>query len=270
MSWTAGVVDAHGVRIHYRRTGGHKPALVLLHGLTGSGDCWTLLARALESEFDVVMPDARGHGDSDTPSRGYGYEDHAADVRALLQGLGLSDPVLIGHSMGGMTAAVVASQLAQRVRGLVLIDPTFLSPPRQQEVYASDVGDQHRRLLAQDPRAVVADLRARHSHRSMELVNLIAAARQRTRIEAFAVLAPPNPDYREWVRTLAMPILLVGSDGGIVSAATVQELERLNPRLRSDHVAGAGHGIPYDQPDRVAAAVRSFLGSLRGRPADVG
>jgi pimeloyl-ACP methyl ester carboxylesterase len=48
-----------GINIHYLRTGGPKPPLVLLHGLTGSGACWIPLARALEGEYDVVMPDAR-------------------------------------------------------------------------------------------------------------------------------------------------------------------------------------------------------------------
>jgi pimeloyl-ACP methyl ester carboxylesterase len=62
------------------------------------------LARAFEAEFDVVMPDARGHGNSSTPLNGYRYEDHARDVVGLIQGLGLAAPVLLGHSMGGMTA----------------------------------------------------------------------------------------------------------------------------------------------------------------------
>ncbi len=66
-----GVCDANGINIHYLRTGGSKPPLVLLHGLTGSGACWSPLARALEGEYDVMMPDARGRQcscDSRTPS----------------------------------------------------------------------------------------------------------------------------------------------------------------------------------------------------------
>jgi pimeloyl-ACP methyl ester carboxylesterase len=66
-NWMSGVCEANGINIHYLRTGGCKPPLVLLHGLTGSGACWIPLARALEGEYDVVMPDARGHGNSSTP-----------------------------------------------------------------------------------------------------------------------------------------------------------------------------------------------------------
>jgi N-formylmaleamate deformylase len=63
-TWISEVCETNGIRIHYLRTGGAKPPVVLLHGLMGSGACWTSLARALEGEFDVVMPDARGHGGS--------------------------------------------------------------------------------------------------------------------------------------------------------------------------------------------------------------
>src|SRR5215471_18623922 len=125
-SWTTGVSEANGVEIHYVRTGGPKPPLVLLHGLMGNGACWTPLARALEGEYDVLMPDARGHGKSSTPPRGYRYDDHASDVMALIRSLGLASPIVLGHSMGGMTAAVVASQVAGVVRAVILVDPTFL------------------------------------------------------------------------------------------------------------------------------------------------
>ena len=134
-SWIRGVCEANGLRIHYLRTGGAKPPVVLLHGLTGSGACWAPLARALEGEFDVVMPDARGHGGSSAPDVGYRYDDLANDVGGLVRGLGLARPVLVGHSMGGMTAAVVASRGGGLIRGLILVDPTFLRPERQREVH---------------------------------------------------------------------------------------------------------------------------------------
>jgi N-formylmaleamate deformylase len=113
----------------------------------GDGACWTHLGRALEREFDVIMPDARGHGGSSAPHHGYRYDDLASDVVGLIRGLGLVRPVLLGHSMGGMAAAVVASRGAGILGGLILVDPTFLSPERQREVRDSDVADQHRRVL---------------------------------------------------------------------------------------------------------------------------
>ena len=146
--WITEICKANGIDIHYLRTGGNKPPVVLLHGLMLSGACWTPLARALEKDYDVIMPDARGHGNSSAPEYGYRYDDLAADVVSLIDALELATPVVLGHSMGGMTAAVVASRNPRQLRGLVLADPTFLTPQRQHEVYKSDVVNQHRQVLS--------------------------------------------------------------------------------------------------------------------------
>jgi N-formylmaleamate deformylase len=261
-SWTTGFCETNRASIHYHRTGGTKPPLVLLHGLVGNGACWTPLARSLANEYDVVMPDARGHGKSGTPLHGYRYEDHAADVVGLIRALGLSAPTLLGHSMGGMTATVVASRGADLIRAVILVDPTFLSPERQREVYESDVAEQHRRLLTQDRCAVLADLRTRHARRSDELVELLAGARQQTRINAFDVLTPPNPEYRSLVSAIEVPILFVIGDAGVVSEETARGLQSLNSRIRVELIHGAGHGVQFDQPERFEAVIRSFLTSM--------
>jgi N-formylmaleamate deformylase len=258
-NWMTGVCDANGIHIHYLRTGESKRPLLLLHGLSGSGACWTPLARSLEGEYDVVMPDARGHGNSSTPLDGYRYEDYASDVIGLIRKLGLATPVLLGHSMGGMTAAVVASQLATDIRGLILADPTFLTPQRQREVYESDVVEQHRRFLTLVKADVLAQARARSPHRSPEIVELVTEARLYTRIGAWAVLTPPNPEYHRLVSTIRVPTLLVIGDDPVVSLETARELQNLNPLLRVEQIEDAGHGLPYDQPERFAAAVGSFL-----------
>jgi N-formylmaleamate deformylase len=261
-NWIRGVCEANGINIHYLRTGGHKPPLIPLHGLTGSGACWIPLARALEGDYDVIMPDARGHGKSSAPLHGYQYRDHARDVIDLIEALGLAAPVLLGHSMGGMTAAVVASEAGTAIRGVILADPTFLSPQRQREVHDSDVIEQHRRLLSLNRDEVLAQARLRHPHRSLELVELMTDARLQTRISAFEILAPPNPDYRELVSAISVAVLLVIGDNGVVSLETARELQKLNQRLRYQRIPDAGHGLPYDQPDCFAEVARSFLQSV--------
>jgi pimeloyl-ACP methyl ester carboxylesterase len=261
-NWTSAVCAANGIDIHYLRTGGSKPPVVLLHGLTGNGACWSPLARALEAEFDVVMPDARGHGKSTKPPHGYRYEDQARDVIGLIQGLGLTAPVLLGHSMGGMTAAVAASQMAGAIRGVILADPTFLSPQRQREVYEGDIVEQHRRLLSSDRADVLAEARLRHPCRSPEIIELLTDARMSTCIQAFDVLIPPNPDYPRLVSAIDIPILLIVADHGVVSLETAHELRHLNPRLRVEPIDDAGHGLQHDQPERFEMVVKSFLRSL--------
>jgi N-formylmaleamate deformylase len=215
-NWIRGFCEANGVNIHYLRSGGLKPPLIALHGLTGSGACWSPLARALGDEYDVVAPDARGHGKSSAPPHGYLYRDHASDVSGFMAALGLAAPFLLGHSMGGMTAAVAASQAGAAIRGVILADPTFLSAERQREVYESDVVEQHRRLLRLNRAGALAQARLRHPHRSSEVIEVIIDARLQTQIRAFDVLTPPNPDYRELVSAIRVPILLVIGDKGVV------------------------------------------------------
>ncbi len=260
-NWMTGACHTGDVLIHYLRTGGAGPALVLLHGLSGNGACWSPVARLLESGFDVVMPDARGHGQSSTPLHGYRYDDHASDVLCLIRELRLGAPILLGHSMGGMTAALAASRLGKDVSGVILVDPTFLSPQRQREVRDSDVAEQHRRVLRSSKEELAADIRARHPQRSPEMVGLLAEARLQTRMSAFDVLTPPNPEYGQLVSSIEAPMLIVIGDAPVVSIDTARELQSLNPRVRIEQIQNAGHGVPYDQPEALAGLVRSFLES---------
>ena len=263
VSWTTGTFKSNGIDMHYLRTGGNKPPIVLLHGLMLSGACWIPLAQALEKDYDVIMPDARGHGLSSAPDQGYCYDNLAADVVSLIDSLRLASPVLLGHSMGGMTAAVVASLQSQRLRGLILADPTFLTPQRQQEVHETDVADQHRRILKRSKEDYLAEVRARHSRRSPEVIELFAQARFQTSIQAFEILTPPNPDYVQLINTLDVPSLLaVGDASPVISIEMATELAGLNQYLKVVQIAEAGHAVPFDQPESFSEVVQTFLRSV--------
>ncbi len=260
--WSEGSCDTNGVQIRYVRTGGANAPVVLLHGLMGSGACWTALAKGLEHEFDVVMPDARGHGGSSAPDDEYHYDALASDVLGLIGCLELSHPILIGHSMGGMTAAVAAQRSSTSFRGLVLVDPTFISPQRQHEVWASDVVDQHRRALETSRSELLADARARHPQRSPETIEIQVDARLKTRMSALNVLAPPNPDFRDVVRGIHVPTLIVIGDSPVVSREVALELSAMNALLRVEQITNAGHGLPFDQPEALQRTVTAFAHEL--------
>ena len=264
--WTTGNCEANGINIHYTRTGGSKPPLILLHGLTANGACWTPLAHIIEGDYDVIMPDARGHGKSSVPAYGYRYEDLANDVVGLIQALRLAAPFLIGHSMGGMTAAVVANRNPKLLRCLILADPTFLSPKVQRQIRDSDVADQHRRYLNMSFDDVVAEARTKHPDRALDTIKLIARARLQTSMSAFEVLTPPNPDYMQVVSGIEVPSLLViGGSAGVVSPDVAADLQHVNLRLQVEQIPEAGHGLHYEQPERFAVVVESFLRSIIDR-----
>ena len=120
-SWQSGDIEANGIRLHYTRTGGAKPPLVLAHGFSDDGLCRTPVADALASDYDVIMVDARGHGRSDAPEQGYGPIEHAADLHGVITGLGLQRPAVLGHSMGGATTLVLAGTYPE-VPGAILVE----------------------------------------------------------------------------------------------------------------------------------------------------
>jgi N-formylmaleamate deformylase len=261
-NWITASCEINGINIHHTRTGGNKPPLVLLHGLITNGACWTPVARALEAEYDVIMPDARGHGNSSKPNNGYRYEDHANDIAGLIEALGLSSPIVIGHSMGGMTAALVACRLQKLLRGLILADPAFLSAEIQRDVYESDVAEQHRKFLTKSANEILVEARNKHPHRSLDILELLTRARHQTSMNAFQVLTPPYPDYKQLVSAIDISSLLVIGETGVVSLAAAEELQSLNPKLHIEKIAGIGHGLHYDQPERFATIAKAFLRSI--------
>jgi pimeloyl-ACP methyl ester carboxylesterase len=106
-------------------------------------------------------------------------------------------------------------------------------------------------------------MQIRHSCRSREVIELFTQARFQTSIRAFEVLMPPNPDYVQMINTLDVPsLLIIGDVGSVVSPELAAKLARLNQHLEVVQVAEAGHGVPYDQPERFSAIVQTFLRSV--------
>ena len=111
---------------------------------------------------------------------------------------------------------------------------------------------------------LLAEMQARPRLRSYEIIKLLTQARFQTSISAFEVLKPPNPDYMQLIKLLNVPsLLVVGDVGSVVSHEMAIELALLNKHLQVAQINEAGHGIPYDQPERFSAVVQTFLRSLR-------
>lgn len=116
-------VDGPAGRIAYRRRGAGQP-VVLLHPLALSGQVWDPVVDELTGRYDVIAPDARGHGESGWNRGEFGVAELAEDVVALLDGLGLRTAHLIGMSMGGSVALTAAGRYPDRVTRLALADTT--------------------------------------------------------------------------------------------------------------------------------------------------
>lgn len=123
--WQDNYITVNGIKLHYTRTGGDKPPIILSHGVTDNGLCWTPVAKQLEKKFDVIMVDARGHGLSEF-SNDFSVNIMAKDLVELIESLNLSHrPILMGHSMGAQISTHVASIEPQLIKLLILEDPAW-------------------------------------------------------------------------------------------------------------------------------------------------
>lgn len=123
-AWTVGstsvVVD--GVKLRVNRTGGDGSPVVLMHGITDSGLCWSRLTRDLEAGYDIVMVDERGHGESAHPGS-YSFAEHVNDLTGVIDALELEQAVLVGHSMSGPHVGAAPAARPNLVRALAVVDP---------------------------------------------------------------------------------------------------------------------------------------------------
>jgi N-formylmaleamate deformylase len=130
-AWESAFVEANGLRLHHTRTGGAKPPVVLAHGVTDDGLCWTPVAEALAAEYDLIMVDARGHGRSEAMEGGFGVAELASDLAGVIAALGLRRPAILGHSLGAATALVLAGTYPEAPGAILLEDPPawWATPP---------------------------------------------------------------------------------------------------------------------------------------------
>jgi N-formylmaleamate deformylase len=267
--WFSGSVVANGLRIQYSRTGGDKPPLVLSHGATDSGLCWTRVARALESDYDVILPDARGHGLSDAPQSGYATSDRAADLAGLIDALGLARPAVGGHSMGAATTLCLVAEYPDLASCAILEDPPFRSSePNLPRPGQEDPRAAMRRvvLAAQSDglEATIARGRAASPTWAEEEFEPWAQAKLRVSHKYLDDLTARSSaqEWHELLPRVRCPVLLVTSDpelGGIVTPDVAQEATQLAPTLQVVRLSGAGHNIRREQFAAFVRDVRDFL-----------
>lgn len=281
-SYTEGNIPIAGIDIHYYRMGTRgRPPVVFLHGFSDGGLTWLHLAKDLDSDYDLVMLDAAGHGLSGGVEHGF-RERAASDVLAAIQRLELDRPALVGHSMGAGTASAVAFQASDRLRGLALEDPGWWDGDRAPSLGAAPDATGSRTPLRSP--AWVEWIRSvkrmspaeRHAHADAERPEWDAETRHNwidikaqfnlAVLDVNAGTLRTAPPWRDTVKAITCPILLITADparGGIVIPAVAEEARRLARDLRIVNVPDVGHNIHRDNyppyRDAVAAYLREVL-----------
>lgn len=266
MNMSEHTIHANGIDIHYWRTGGEKPVMLCSHGLTDNGRCWELFASEMADTYDLIMPDARGHGQSTAPEHGYRAEDRAADSLALLDALHIEHVVAIGHSMGGDSTAMLVAKAPERVRAAVLEDPSFRLPddeipPTFSDNWAAD----NLRAKSFPLDDLIAEGRKNSPSWDPRVFPNWAEAKHQVNPVVFNWLREPRTPWAEYVGQIRVPTLVVTGEperGAIIAPEIAAKLQQLSPAIQIVRIANAGHCVRYDQPAKFVEAVRSFLATL--------
>jgi pimeloyl-ACP methyl ester carboxylesterase len=114
-------LQANGARFHVARLG-EGPPLLLLHGWPEFWLTWEPVMQRLADRFTLIAPDLRGFGASDKPDGPFGAAEHAADLVALLDALGVARVGVVGHDVGGAVMQALARAAPERITGLFFFD----------------------------------------------------------------------------------------------------------------------------------------------------
>lgn len=263
----------NGIEIHYRETGEGFP-IVFVHGYTGNSRNWALTVPALRENFRTISVDLRGHGLSAKPGSedAYALETMASDVYELLKQVGVTECVLVGHSMGGMVSQLLVLEHPEVVRALVLVD-----------------------TAAEVPKGLLYDERRKQRERLVEIAKehgMEAVFDEQIKITPVHPALAANPRYmdiwREQFLMTSREAYIAGAHGMATRRSVLGELgaigfptliicgEKDEPFLepcRQIHeaipgselviITGAGHGPQMETPSEFNRVLTEFLAKVR-------
>jgi pimeloyl-ACP methyl ester carboxylesterase len=258
------VVRTQGLDIAYERAG-DGPPLVLAHGAAEDGRVWRPQLDALADELTVVAWDEPGAGRSSDVPAGFGLEDYASCLAAVVEAVGLGPAHVAGLSWGGTVVQELYRRRPELVATLILVDTYAGWKGSLPEAEVRARVDGARRMLAAPPAEFDPTLPGLFAGEPpAELVPLLeemtAAVRPASLATQLAIMA--EADQRDLLPRIAVPTLLVWGELDVRSPLSVaREFERAIPDAQLVVLPGAGHVSNLERPGEFNEAVRAFCRS---------
>lgn len=248
-------IKINNIELAYSRRG-NGPPLVLLHGFPLDHHLWDDVAPLLEDTFDLIIPDLRGFGESETVNTPYTMDEFASDIAGLLNQLGIQKAAIAGHSMGGYVALAFARLYPERVRGLALVSSQAPAdvPERKEGRYksAADVETNgiHSVVETMTPK-FTADPRlqalARESMEKQQPAAYIGA------LKAMAERADSTP----LLDTFGFPVVIVhGNADGLIPVDRAREIRDAIPGSHYVELKEVGHVPMLEAAKETAEALK--------------
>ena len=252
------VTVANGVRLQYVEQGpADGPVVLMLHGY---GDSWFSYSEVLPlmpRTLRVIVPDQRGHGNSDRPAKGYAIDDFASDALQVLDRVGAREAVVVGHSMGSLVALRMAEGAPERVQRLVLLGTTAVI--RNEAVAAM----QREVNALTDPvdSKWVRDFQMSMFHRPAPeaFVNRLIEESEKLTAHVWKSVLAGIWNHTLVSKSIRVPTMVIGGDkDSVFSIADQRAVADAIPGATFTLLKDVGHGVHWEDPQALAAA---FSGS---------
>lgn len=256
------VSEANAVHIHFGGTAGRgRPALVFVNPLGTDYRVWHAVASRLPCAWPHLLYDKRGHGLSGAPKGDYTIGDHVEDLAALLRGLGISQTVICGLSVGGMIAQGLAVAYPERVRGLILCGTA--ARIGTQGLWDARIRDvQHNGMEAAAhgimERWFSETFRVRHTSEIKLWRSMLTCTPLDGYLGTCAALR--DADMGRVAQKISVPTLCIAATNDhSTPPQVVEELAGLIPAARYSLIDGPGHLMCVEAPDALAGLIGGFF-----------
>ncbi len=255
------------MKLHHQDFGGSGRPIVILHGLFASSKNWTSVGRFLKRLGHPYALDARNHGDS-PHAASHSFDDLIEDLDEWLADQGIQDPLLLGHSMGGLTVMGHALRYPGRAAAVIVVDiaPRPYQPDFQAEFDALSMdlsGYSSRDEIDRAMAEIVPD----GEIRQFLQMNLERSGEGfRWKINTPVLRSSPmlsGPDFSGFDTTYPGPAMLVaGGDSPFVGEQDLPLFRRSFPQARIEVIPGCGHWLHFICSDQFQALLQDFIGGL--------
>lgn len=252
-----------------------KPAIVFLHGFTGSTSTWRDAMNSLKDDYSVYAVDLTGHGKTSIPTEPdrYAMSEQVADLDCLFDQLQLSRFILVGYSMGGRLAIGYTASHLEKIEAL-LLESSSPGLQKEEERIARRASDASlaERIIQDGIETFVNNWENIPLFTSQKTLSVDKrqAIREERMSQAPAGLANSlrgfgtgsQPSYWEVLNELQMPVLLMTGELDSKFVAIAREMKKDLPNASQIIVPQAGHAIHVEKPELFVTIVKEYLEGL--------
>jgi 3-oxoadipate enol-lactonase len=259
----------NGVRLAYQANGEVSgPALLLVHGFPLDSGMWEAQLEGLADGAYIIAPDLSGHGRSDVPPGPYSMDQHADDLAALLDYLGIPKAIVAGLSMGGYVTMAFWRRHPERVAALALLDTrASADTPEAGAGRSATIERVRERGVVVLEEEMMPRLLSTENQANEELAGRVREIVLRQPAEGMMNALAAMRDREDSTATLAtmnVPTIVVGGERDVITPPEViVTMAKEIPDGRAVLIVNAGHMSPMENPGEVNMALRELVSIAR-------